>query len=349
LERQENTKGKTPAGFIRRGHSHFTAGIRTRHTNTMKNPRTLLIITIALLVWFSWCKGDLHAQGTATTTPASAASSMPTPTFVPESTSTRADQSVPPATSSAGVALLFAEETIAKMNGVCITFAPDGRALYFAAKGIIYQARLENGAWASPTPVSFSGQFRDGDPFLSPDGSRLFFWSRRQTAYNDLWMVSRTEAGWGEPNHLAAPVNLPGIDQGHPMVTSSGSLYFMGRRPGGKGGTDIYRSKRINGEFAEPENLGDGINSPYEEMDPFVGPDERWMVWASDRPGGFGNLDLYISSFTNGSWTAPRNLGPTINTNTYEYCPRMSLDGKSFLFSRDQTWQIGAVILGVSE
>jgi Tol biopolymer transport system component len=77
------------------------------------------------------------------------------------------------------------------------------------------------------------------------------------------------------------------------------------------------------------------INTKYLEHDPFIAPDESYLLFTSvDRPGGFGTGDLYISSrMKDGTWTEAKNLGKVFNTNGYDFCPIVSPDGKYFFFS----------------
>ncbi len=76
------------------------------------------------------------------------------------------------------------------------------------------------------------------------------------------------------------------------------------------------------------------IASEYGGGDIFIAPDERTIIFSSNRPGGHGNSDLYVSFRSgDGVWTAPQNLGPEINSPYQEYCPSLSPDGKYFFFS----------------
>jgi hypothetical protein len=82
-----------------------------------------------------------------------------------------------------------------------LAFSPDGKTLYFSQPYTrILSSRFENGAWSAPTAMPFTGAHRDGDPFVSPDGSRLFFWSSRpvpgrQVEGLTLWSAERTANG----------------------------------------------------------------------------------------------------------------------------------------------------------
>jgi Tol biopolymer transport system component len=103
---------------------------------------------------------------------------------------------------------------------------------------------------------------------------------------------------------------------------------------------DIYRANRVNGQYPKVENLGVPVNSEYHEVDAFVAPDESYMIFCSDRPGGYGKADFYVSfRKKDGSWTVPVNLGDKINSPFSEYIPSVSPDGKYFFFTTDKTGQ----------
>ncbi|HEY0156933.1 MAG TPA: hypothetical protein VGF28_06515 [Thermoanaerobaculia bacterium] len=222
-------------------------------------------------------------------------------------------------------------------------FTPDGKTVYFTRrvnrKGVenILVSELRNGRWSEPRTAEFSGEGQDKEPYLSPDGRRLFFAStrggeRRHAAY-DLWYVERKGASWSEPRKLDAPVSSAAYDN-YPAVSTNGTLYFGSERPGGKGGIDLYRARLVDGRYAAPENLGDAINTRAVEADPYIAPDESFLIFCSTRPGGHGDGDLYISYRNGDSWTAPVNLGATINAAEFDYTPIVSPDRKRFYWSR---------------
>lgn len=142
-----------------------------------------------------------------------------------------------------------------------------------------------------------------------------------------------------------------GADDYFPTLTRSGTLYFSSNRPGGLGQSDIYRVRRLAGRWAAPENLGAAVNTPGLEFDPFVSPDETYLVFASERPGGHGGADLYVTAWkADGTWTTPVNLGPRVNSKFEDYAPMVSPDGRYLFFtsgtpgSDDVYWIAASVI-----
>ncbi len=223
-------------------------------------------------------------------------------------------------------------------------FTLDGGTLYFLKNTpsfnfwTIVVSHFNNGKWHEPEIAPFSGQYSDADPFITPDGSRLYFISNRPAPGKgetdlDIWMVKRTESGWSEPEHLEAPVSS-NRNEWFPTATSDGTIYFGSEREGGKGRVDIYRCWLVNGKYAEAENLGEAINTPFGEYEPYIAPDESYLIFAaSGRPEGKGGFDLYVSYRRNGEWTKAVNLGDKINTRATEFSPKVSPDGKYLFFT----------------
>lgn len=117
-----------------------------------------------------------------------------------------------------------------------------------------------------------------------------------------------------------------------PKVTSSS----IKENPEGK--ANIYRSKLVDGKYTRVEKLDTKINTKYNDLDAFVAPDESYMIFCSDRPGGYGKSDFYISFGTNGdSWTEPVNMGNKINSSAAEWIPYVTPDGKYFFFTSNKS------------
>jgi Tol biopolymer transport system component len=234
---------------------------------------------------------------------------------------------------------VFAEGVISTPDTFSITFSPDGNTAYFARSGAtLIASRQEDGRWSVPAPLAISGGHTDLFPFLSRDASRLFFSSSRRREGQPpgvvLWTADRNGEGWSAPRDLGDPVNTGAVMNGSGSLTADGTLYFAARVANSKTGLDLFRARRHGTDFAAPENLGPGVNSPNEDREVYVAPDESYMIFTSNRPGGVGNTDLYISMRSEGAWSIPQNLGPKINSPGPECCATVSPDGKTLYYFR---------------
>jgi Tol biopolymer transport system component len=227
-----------------------------------------------------------------------------------------------------------------------ITFSPDGNQVYFSLcnpntqySAIVY-FEWKNDTWSKPKIASFSGQYRDLESFVTPDGEKLYFASNRPLENGgdpkdwDIWVVHKTNNGWSEAQNIGAPVNTKG-DEFYPSVSKNESLYFTAERDGSRGGEDIYVSRLLNGEYQAPENLGDSINTSYGEFNAVIAPDGSFIVFSSfGRGDGIGGGDLYISyQKSDGNWSKAKILGEPINSSSLDYCPAFSPDGEYFFFT----------------
>jgi Tol biopolymer transport system component len=224
-------------------------------------------------------------------------------------------------------------------------FEPDGKTVYFTkgSPGLkrvmwIVVSRLRNGAWTTPEIAPFSGRYSDIDPTLSPDGRKLFFASTRPTEGTeprkdfDLWVVEKSDRGWGEPHNLGEPVNSTGSES-TTSVASDGTLYFAsGGRNGGRPGRRLFRSRFLAGRYQEPEPLPAPIDGGEEDSNQYISPDGSLLIFSSKRAGA-AEPALFVSRFENGAWTEPVSAGAKLNADFAPYTPLVSPDGKTFYFS----------------
>ncbi|GAO77164.1 MULTISPECIES: TolB family protein [unclassified Sphingopyxis] len=174
------------------------------------------------------------------------------------------------------------------------TFTPDGRTmLYLAADKDfrnyrLMQSRCENGAWGKPAPPTFAmpSPVIEADPFVTPDGKRLYYISSRHAPAKedfDIWYVEHTtEGGWGEPQRLPEPVNSPEAEL-LPRADAAGRLYFGSSRAGSAGGGDIYVATEVRPGEWKVENLGPPVSAGGYEYEAEISRDGRTMIAVSDR------------------------------------------------------------------
>jgi Tol biopolymer transport system component len=228
-------------------------------------------------------------------------------------------------------------------------FTPDGKTLYFLKDSPAFNfwticvSQFRDGQWTPPEVAPFSGQYSDADPFISSDGSKFFFISNRPAKPGekpkedlDIWIMTKDGANWSAPVNLGPPINSSG-NEWHPTLAGDGTIYFGSDRPGGRGQTDLYRARWVNGRYAEPENLGSSVNTEADEFEPFIAPDQSFLIFMSTRPKGRGRSDLYVTYQQEGKWSAPVNLGDKINSAGSEYSPKISPNGRYFFWTTTRT------------
>ena len=154
----------------------------------------------------------------------------------------------------------------------------------------------------------------------------------------DIWVLEKNDTSWSAPTRLDENINTE-AGEWHPTVSKNGDLYFASQRSEGFGQADLYFSKYENGKYHQCENLGATINTGYNEWDPFISPDKSYLIFKSDRPGGYGHMDMYISLAENDNWSAPQNLGPAINTEYMDDTGYVTPDGNYLVFAHNNGWE----------
>ena len=229
-----------------------------------------------------------------------------------------------------------------------ITFTPDQCEVYFTRFSStprwyhVMHAVWRSGGWRPAEAVPFSGDaWADMDPALSPDGRRLYFVSTRPTPDGNsgrpaLWYVDRVDDHWGDPQWIGTAGT-----QGHsgsPTVDRAGTLCFFSDR-GQPGHNRIFCAANANGEWKAPAPLDSMINAGPSDTSPWLSPDGNTLLFYSERPGGRGKADLYVSTRRSGGWNAPANLGTAVNTDSSEYNPSLSPDGATaFVTDQGNGW-----------
>ncbi len=237
-------------------------------------------------------------------------------------------------------AIVFAPGTVSLPNRreTKIVFSPNNEECLIGI-GInntfqILYTDFYSGYWKAPIPAGFITINRPIEPFFPPDSVHIFL-----TSDADIYECTRVNQTWTTPVNLGSPVNT-GFEEYHPTTALNGTLYFCSMRE--NPGSYLYRSVLENGNYSTVEKLDAVINRHNAEQDgaydPFIAPDESYIIFSSIRSGGYGQADQYISYNRNGSWTNPKNLGPSINTNAIEYGSYVSPDNKYYFFSRPVGW-----------
>ena len=183
-----------------------------------------------------------------------------------------------------------------------------------------------------------------GAPFVSYDGSKLFFSSNRPISGTgeprpdeDIWYVERTENQWSEPRHLGESINSS-QDEWKPSLSEKGNLYFTSRRGENQSGWKIYVSEHTGESYSEPVEFDEKINSKYQPCCPCIAGDESFLIFASNQKKA-RRMDLFVTFRDNeGGWSDSINLGEQVNSTSDELFPILSPDNKYLFFT---SWRSG--------
>jgi len=160
-----------------------------------------------------------------------------------------------------------------------------------------------------------------------------------------VWVSYRIEGVWSEPRLLEdvsgePPVNSAFHDHCLAFSADGDEAFWTSTRPGGFGSNDIWTSRRVNGKWTAPENLGPNVNGPGDEHHSIPSPDGKSLYVTTTRQDGYGGEDIYVTRRnTKGKWGPLVNLGPLVNGMGDDRCPAWTPDLKIFLF--DSVRQVG--------
>lgn len=241
----------------------------------------------------------------------------------------------------------------------CPLTSRDGKSFFLASTrpdglgGIdIWVSKRESvrDPWGPPVNVGapVNSSANDFCPMLARDGHTFYFVSNRPGGCGgaDIY-VTRFRGGGrvDEPENLGCDVNSAADEAGPVPLNEPGRgpvLYFSSLRPGGVspevpgaaiGDSDLYASESHGGVFG-PAALVPGVNTEWEEGQPYVRADARELYFYSNRPGTLGGNDIYVSTRerSHAPWSMPVNLGPNVNGAAAETRPSLSWDGATLYF-----------------
>lgn len=206
----------------------------------------------------------------------------------------------------------------------------NGKFLYFTSERSDFRQKVfviekTSAGWDFPEMLDddVNNGVQNGGASLTPDGQYMIFaaYEHGEGGYGrtDLYSARKINGEWDLIQNLGSNVNSEYWDS-QPYLSSDGSrLYFSSDRPGGFGESDIYVSTRSGSGWSKPKNLGNTINSEFDDMSPIMSADNKVLTFASNRKNGYGGFDIYISNFRNEGFTVPKNAGEPINSTSDEY------------------------------
>jgi Tol biopolymer transport system component len=230
------------------------------------------------------------------------------------------------------------------------TLTPDGREIYFNRASadrnrltIMTARRAGDGTWATPTVAPFSGTHRDVDPFVAPDGRRLYFSSDRPRSIGGearftTWYVDRVGDGWSAPVDPGAPLNST-LGDVFVSIARDGLLTFTSSR---QGASRVFSSRQVDGRWQTPVPVTFGTVT--EGGNPAIAPSGRFLVMVRVPAGG--SPDLFVSCRSADGWDEPTAL-PVVNSPFADFAPYVDAAEQTLYFTSERPGVVAAPAPGM--
>ncbi len=205
----------------------------------------------------------------------------------------------------------------------------------------MYISRKADKQWGEveQLPSTVNSASHDASIGLSPDGQKLFVYRNNDHASErsgDIYVTNIKGNEWSVPERMPNPINTKGWEPSASITPDEKVIYFSSTREGGFGGTDIYAVRLLpSGEWAEPVNLGEKINTEHDEDGPFIHPDGKTLYFSSEGHRTIGGFDIFKTVYDEkeNTWSTPENVGYPINTADNDVYYVLSADGLRAYFS----------------
>ncbi len=204
------------------------------------------------------------------------------------------------------------------------------------------------GKWQKPVSISsnINTPLNEGTCTISADGRQLIFTScigRRGYGSCDLFESRKIGEEWTKPINLGPEINSAAWESQPSLSADGRMLFFVSDRRGGVGNKDLYISYKLDeNKWSKAENLGPKINTPFEEISPFIHVNGRTLFFASNGKPGFGGYDLYRSERENGQWAEPANFGFPVNNHEDQFSLFITADGQHGFYSHEDNQKINS-------
>jgi hypothetical protein len=196
----------------------------------------------------------------------------------------------------------------------------DGKTMAYTEKrgleSVIYVTRKEGNNWGTPIDITLEASMGTDcqTTSLNNDGTELYLF-KNDNYDGNIYVTTFGDGKWSPIKKLNKNINTKYYES-HSAISFDGrKLYFTSNREGGYGELDLWVSEKDqNGDWDVPLNLGDTVNTPYNEDTPFISADGLTLTFSSEGHGSMGGYDIFISKFTGGAWGNPVNIGYPIST-----------------------------------
>ncbi len=173
-------------------------------------------------------------------------------------------------------------------------------------------------------------------PTLTADEQTMFFTCMDNRSQEDFLISTFVDGKWTDALNMGPPINSP-ENEGASTTSADGQYLFFTacQNPKNLGSCDLWLTFTKGDKWQPAMHMPDNVNSKYKETQPSLSADGKTLYFASNRPGGFGDMDIWKTTFEKNGWTNPVNLGPSINTPFDDECPFIHQDGVSLYFASD--------------
>lgn len=206
---------------------------------------------------------------------------------------------------------------------------------------LVVSKKDENGNWTTPVSISknINSKFNEGTCTISADGRTLIFTScigRRGYGNCDLFYSRKVGDEWSYPVNIGPEINSSAWES-QPSLSADGRvLYFISDRSGGIGGRDIYVSRKtVDGNWSKAEVMPQPINTPFDEISPFIHVNGRTLFYATNGKPGFGGFDIFRAEMADGKWEMPVNFGSPVNDHEDQFSLFITADGTRGYYSHE--------------
>ena len=230
--------------------------------------------------------------------------------------------------------------TTRREGGINDSKEPNGQ--YFED---IFTSTYDGEKWGKATSIgpNINTMGHEATINLSADGQKLLIY-KDDGGNGNIYVSELKGSEWGVPQYVSAPINSSSWESHACYSSDNRIIYFVSDRPGGYGGRDIYKCLKLpNGEWGPAQNLGDVINTKYDEDGIFIHPDGKQIFFSSKGHNSMGGFDIFTSIIDdeNGYWSPPVNYGYPVNTTDDDVFLVTTADGKRAFFSSDKEGGFG--------
>lgn len=213
---------------------------------------------------------------------------------------------------------------------------------------LVISKRDAKGRWTRPESISsnINSRLNEGTCTISADGRQLIFTScagRSGFGSCDLYESIKTGNEWSRPVNLGPAINTSSWESQPSLSADGRTLFFVSERRGGKGGKDIYVSTRQpDNQWTKAVNLGEKINTPYDEISPFIHVNGRSLFYASNGKPGFGGFDIFLSEQDGTGWSESVNFGYPVNNHEDQFSLFITANSEHAYYSHENHDRLNA-------